>query len=101
MFVKTTVAAVLGGALLIGGALPAMADWRSDCENRIRRDEDNLRRDIAAHGEHGKNVEKRREVLERDRQNCRMVEERERERHEHEHEHEHNYFNHEYEHDMR
>jgi len=50
MFVKTTVAAVLGGALLIGGALPAMADWRSDCENRIRRDEDNLRRDIAAHG---------------------------------------------------
>ncbi len=74
MFGKTTVAVVLGGALLVTGALPAMADARKDCEKRIRKAEQNLQREIERHGERGKNVEKRRRELERQRENCRMYE---------------------------
>jgi hypothetical protein len=90
---KRIVAAVLGGALLIAGALPAMADQRSDCERHIRKYEDNLRREIAAHGEHGRKVEERREVLERERANCRMY------LHDHEH-HDHGWDNEHHDHDM-
>jgi hypothetical protein len=82
MFGKTTVVAVLGGALLVAGALPAVADARKDCEKRIRKAEQNLQREIERHGEHGKDVEKRRRELERQRENCRMYE-RDRDHHDH------------------
>ena len=64
------VATVLGGALLFGCALPSLADARSDCENRVRRAEQNLQHEIDRHGEHGRRVEERRRQVERERQNC-------------------------------
>ena len=73
MFRKNTVvAAMLGGALLIGGALPSLADSRHDCEKRIRKAEDNLQREMQRHGERSREAERRRHDLERERQNCRM-----------------------------
>ena len=72
MLGKTTVAAVLGGVLLIGAALPVMADERRDCEKRVHKAEQNLQHEIDRHGEHGKNVERRRRELEQQRESCRM-----------------------------
>ena len=73
MFLRTSMTAgLLGGALLLGSALPSVADARSDCEKRVRKAEHNLQHEIDRHGEHGKNVDKRRRELERERQNCRM-----------------------------
>ena len=75
MFRKTTaVAAVLGMAFLIGGALPSIADARSECKERIRKAEYNLKREIERNGERGKEVDRRRRELERERQRCRMYE---------------------------
>jgi hypothetical protein len=84
MFRKTSiVAAVLGGVLAIGGAVPSMADSRSDCENRVRKAEQNLQHEIDRHGEHGKNVETRRQQIKRERQNCRMYD-KDQDRHDNE-----------------
>ena len=83
MFRKTPiVAAVLGGVLLIGGAVPSMSDARNDCEKRVRNAEQNLQHEIDRHGERGKNVERRRQQLERERQNCRMYD-KDRDHHDH------------------
>jgi hypothetical protein len=81
---STIVATVLGGALLIGSALPALADARSDCEKRVRKAEQNLQHEIDRHGEHGRNVEKRRQQVERERQNCNMND-RNHDRHDNDH----------------
>jgi hypothetical protein len=71
MFRKNTIVAVaLGGVLLIGGALPSLADERSDCEQRVREAEYNLQLEIDRHGEQGRDVDERRQYLERERQNC-------------------------------
>jgi hypothetical protein len=84
MFRKTSiVATVLGGVLVIGGAVPSLADARSNCEKRVRNAEQNLQHEIDRHGEHGKNVETRRQQLERERQNCRMYD-KDKERHDNE-----------------
>ena len=75
MFGRTTLASVmLGAALLLGNALPSLADERSECKERVRKAEQNLQREIDRHGEYGKNVEKRRQELERARQDCRKYE---------------------------
>jgi len=82
MFRKTSiVAAVLGGVLLMGGALPSLADAQRDCEKRVRTAEQNLQHEIDRHGERGKDVERRKQELERERQNCRKYEGRDRDRH--------------------
>ena len=78
------VAAVLGGVLAIGGAVPSMADSRSDCENRVRKAEQNLQHEIDRHGEHGRGVEERRQQVERERQNCSMYD-RDHDRHDNDH----------------
>ena len=86
---KTTVAAVLGGILMIGGALPLRADERSDCEKRVHKAEQNLQHEIDRHGEHGKNVDKRRAELDRARADCHMRETNEMNRdHDRDHDHE-------------
>jgi hypothetical protein len=82
MFRKTAIlAAMLGGALLIGGALPSVADARSECARRVREAERNLQREIERHGEHGRDVERLRREFERQRHECRMYE-KDRDRHE-------------------
>ena len=85
MIRKTTlVATVLGGALLFGGALPSFADARRDCEKRVRRAEQNLQHEIDRHGEHGRSVERYRQRVERERQNCSMYD-RDHDRHDGDH----------------
>lgn len=64
-------AAVLSGILLIGTAVPSLARDRG-CENRVRKAEQNLHKEIQRHGEHSKQARQRREQLERERANCRV-----------------------------
>jgi hypothetical protein len=71
MYGKTILATLVGATLLVGGALPSIAD---DCEKRVRKAEQNLRREIDRHGEHGKDVGRFKRDLERERENCRRVE---------------------------
>ncbi len=75
MSAKTAiVSGMLVAGLLIGGALPSLADARSDCRERIRRAETNLKKEIERHGERGKDVEKRKRELQRERERCRAYE---------------------------
>lgn len=79
---STVVTTVLGGVLLIGGAMPLLADARSNCEKRVQRAEQNLQREIERHGERGRNVEQRRQQVERERQNCRRYDRHDNDHHE-------------------
>ncbi|MGA2989678.1 MAG: hypothetical protein ABSD88_04310 [Candidatus Korobacteraceae bacterium] len=74
MFRKTTIVAMLGAALLIGGALPAVADSPRECRERIRIAEHNLREAKERYGERSREAEKRRRELERVRERCRQFE---------------------------
>ncbi len=61
----------LGGVLMLGGTAPAQARDRDDkCSERIRKAEENLRRDIDHHGEHSRQAEKRRHQLDEARERC-------------------------------
>jgi outer membrane murein-binding lipoprotein Lpp len=65
-------ATVLGGCLLIGGAVPGFArDRDNKCEQKVRKLEQKLRDTERKHGEHSRQVQKEREQLERERATCR------------------------------
>jgi len=65
------VALVLGGLLLVGSAMPMVADT---CEDRLRRDDEKVKRETEHHGEHSKQAESARRNLEKDRANCHVDE---------------------------
>ena len=63
--------AALGACLLVGGAALAPAgDHASDCERRIHKAEDKLRKEIDRHGEHSPQAEQKRHDLEEVRRSC-------------------------------
>ena len=63
--------AVLGAWLLVGGVARAHAgDQRSDCDRRIQRAEEKLKKEVDRHGEHSPQAEKKRHDLEEVRRSC-------------------------------
>ena len=61
----------LGVLLLAGGVARAQAGDRDrQCEQRIHRAEEKLRKEIDRHGEHSRQAEKRRHDLEEARRSC-------------------------------
>ena len=63
--------AALGVWLLAGGvALARAADRRSDCDKRIHKAEENLRKARDRHGEHSQQAEKKRHELEEVKRSC-------------------------------
>ena len=59
---------VLGAMLLAGGAA---GTWScNDCDQRIHRAEENLRKAVERHGEHSRQAEDRRHELEEARRSC-------------------------------
>lgn len=59
---------LLGALLLVGGA--ARTRSCNNCEQRIHRAENNLRKAIRRHGEHSREAERRRHELEEARRSC-------------------------------
>lgn len=58
----------LGAMLLAGGAA---GTWScNDCDQRIHRAEENLRKAVERHGEHSRQAEERRHELEEARRRC-------------------------------
>lgn len=77
MIRKTGFAALcLSLFLLAGVAIPSQAESRDQCQERVRKAEENLRREVDRHGEHSSQAENRRRDLERQRQACRSDEHR-------------------------
>lgn len=70
---KTTLISLVLSGCLLGGAVPLLADHRSDCEKRIHKAELNLDKEVRKHGEHSRQAEKRRHELENVRESCRDV----------------------------
>lgn len=60
--------AVLFWSLMLGSILPAQA--RDSCDTRVRKAEDNLRKDTRRHGEHSAQAQYRRRQLEEARESC-------------------------------
>ena len=84
------VAALLGGFLLVGAVSPSLADDK--CEERVRKAEANLNKEIQRHGEHSSQAEKRRRDLDKERANCRGSESRDH-NHDYDHDHDHDHDN--------
>ncbi|HEX5435313.1 MAG TPA: hypothetical protein VFY05_13830 [Candidatus Angelobacter sp.] len=61
-------AALLSAFLMLGSTVPAHA--RMNCEKRIQKAENNLRKAVAKHGEHSRQAESRRHQLEETREKC-------------------------------
>ena len=62
----------LGVLLLAGGVARTQAsDNDRQCEQRIHKAEENLRKEIDRHGEHSRQAEKRRHELEEAKRSCR------------------------------
>ncbi len=78
-FQTSTMAALLGGLLLISAVASAQVH-RDQCEHRIHNAEARLRKAVRNHGEHSKQAEKQREQLERVRHECGMDRDHDRER---------------------
>ena len=77
MFFKKTVAptilgTVLSASLIIGTAVPALADQDDRCRRDIHRAEQNLDKAVRKHGEHSRQAEDRRHQLEETRERCHM-----------------------------
>ena len=74
MMQKTSfVAVALAGFLMAGTALCVKADT---CEDRVRRAEENLRKQVDRHGESSKQAEHARHNLDNERGKCHMDERR-------------------------
>ena len=80
IFQKTTLISLVLSGCLLGAVVPLQADQRRDCEKNIRKAEQNLNKEVKKHGEHSRQAEKRRQELERTRENCRRFD-RDRDRH--------------------
>ena len=77
-FKKLGLAAALTGCMLLGSAIPAMAndrDWRDRerCEQRIHRAQDRLQREAYRHGEYSRQAERARHELREAREQCRWI----------------------------
>lgn len=69
MKMKAGITAVLLSAfLMLGGTVPVQA--RTNCQKRIEKAENNLRKAVAKHGEHSRQAENRRRQLEEAREKC-------------------------------
>jgi len=60
----------LGVWLLAGRVMPTHAAGYDDCDKRIHKAEDNLKKEVDRHGEHSPQAEKRRHELEEVRKSC-------------------------------
>lgn len=79
MFRKTLIGTALGAFLLAGAVVPLQARDRDDrCEQRIRKAEANLNKEVRRHGEHSRQAEQRRRELEQARARCRADEHHDR-----------------------
>lgn len=86
MFRRTFVAMALGGFLLIGGCVASQAsDHRGQCEQRVRKAEANLRKEVERHGERSHQAEQRRRELEKARASCRGDERGDHHEHDYDH----------------
>jgi hypothetical protein len=64
-------AGALAVGLVAGGIAPMKAaDRPSDCDRRIQKAEENLRKAVDRHGEHSEQAEQRRRQLEEVRRSC-------------------------------
>jgi hypothetical protein len=73
----------LSGFLLVGGMAPARAaarDRDDKCEQRIRKADENWRKQIRKHGEHSRQAENARRQLEQARERCHRGRDRDRDR---------------------
>ena len=70
-FKKLVLAGLLAGSLLAGSAMAYDRDG-GRCEQRIDKAQRNLRKAVRKHGEGSRQAQKRREQLERARQQCGM-----------------------------
>jgi hypothetical protein len=73
IFRKTLTSLVVAGALLMTGAASAVADDHH-CDERVRKAEENLNREVAKHGEHSPKADKLRAERDRVRHECHMDE---------------------------
>ena len=73
MFQKTCLVAAMLCGFVLGGIFPPSVA-ADDCRERVRRAEENLKREIDRHGERSKKAEQARRDLERERSQCRFDE---------------------------
>ena len=73
MFRKTRlITALLGGFLLLDTFVPTVA--ADDCRDRVRKAEENVKKQTDRHGEHSKQAEQARYNLDKVRRDCHMDE---------------------------
>lgn len=80
---KTALLSLVLTGCLLGSVAPLQADKRSDCEKRIHKAEQNLDKEVRKHGEHSHQAQKRRQDLEKTREQCRGYD------HDHDRDHDH------------
>jgi hypothetical protein len=71
IFGKTSLISFVVSGCLLGSIGPLRADWRRDCEKRILKAEHNLEKEVRKHGENSRQADKRRNDLEKVREQCR------------------------------
>ena len=71
-FEKLLAPTILSASLVIGIAIPALADQDDRCRRDIHRAEQNLDKAARKHGEHSRQAEDRRRQLEETRERCHM-----------------------------
>jgi uncharacterized protein YlxW (UPF0749 family) len=69
---KVLATAMIGAMLTVGGVVPSQAsDHNNKCEQRVRKAEKNLDKEVKKHGEHSRQAEQRRRDLQQAREQCR------------------------------
>ncbi len=71
-FGKIATTLALGGALLVGGTVPAFARNYRSCEQRVHKAELKLQKAERRHGARSRQAAKRRQELTRAREGCRF-----------------------------
>jgi hypothetical protein len=69
--VRRYLAIAMLGAFLMGASVVPSQARDNDCEQRVRKAEQNLDKAVRKHGEHSRQAEQRRRDLERERAACR------------------------------
>lgn len=90
MKIKAGISAVLMAAfILLAGITPAQA--KDNCEKKMQKAENNLRKEIKKHGERSSQAEYRRRQLEQVREQCGRDHDRDHDRDHHDHDHDHDH----------
>jgi hypothetical protein len=80
MFKKTSLAIAVLGSFLLAGVVPSMAER---CEDRVRKAEENVKKEVDRHGEHSHQAEQARHKLENERAKCHVDEHHDHPDHDH------------------